>query len=262
MGFERWGSIMRNACILLFALCAPGSLWAEDSPAKQYKALMAQYEEEGGARLFAEKFLALAEKYPDDAIALDALLWVVKNVRGRSETSRALVMLTRNHLKNPGIGSAFPAIVSARSVAAEPLLRAIIEKSPKRSIQAQACYSLALLLEQEARIARQLKDQPELRTRILQYYGKEYGQHLSSLDPEGLTKQQERVYKRILKSFADVKVEEGDLGIIAKKALFALRHLAIGKVAPEITGKDINGQGMKLSDHRGKIVVLSFWGHW
>jgi len=38
--------------------------------------------------------------------------------------------------------------------------------------------------------------------------------------------------------------------------------LAIGKVAPEIVGEDIDGQPMKLSDYRGKVVVLDFWGHW
>ena len=38
--------------------------------------------------------------------------------------------------------------------------------------------------------------------------------------------------------------------------------LEIGKTAPEIVGKDINGKPMKLSDFRGKIVVLDFFGDW
>jgi peroxiredoxin len=32
--------------------------------------------------------------------------------------------------------------------------------------------------------------------------------------------------------------------------------------APEITGTDIDGHAMKLSDFRGKVVLLDFWGHW
>jgi cytochrome oxidase Cu insertion factor (SCO1/SenC/PrrC family) len=38
--------------------------------------------------------------------------------------------------------------------------------------------------------------------------------------------------------------------------------LAIGKVAPDIVGEDIDGKAFKLSDYRGKVVVIDFWGHW
>lgn len=38
--------------------------------------------------------------------------------------------------------------------------------------------------------------------------------------------------------------------------------LAIGQVAPEIEGPDIDGVKFKLSDYRGKVVVLDFWGDW
>jgi hypothetical protein len=36
----------------------------------------------------------------------------------------------------------------------------------------------------------------------------------------------------------------------------------VGEPAPEIEGEDIDGKPMKLSDYRGKVVVLDFWGHW
>ena len=38
--------------------------------------------------------------------------------------------------------------------------------------------------------------------------------------------------------------------------------LAIGKVAPDIEGDDLDGKKFKLSDYRGKVVVLDFWGNW
>ena len=38
--------------------------------------------------------------------------------------------------------------------------------------------------------------------------------------------------------------------------------LAIGQVAPEITGVDVDGKKFQLSDYRGKVVVLDFWGDW
>jgi LSD1 subclass zinc finger protein len=36
----------------------------------------------------------------------------------------------------------------------------------------------------------------------------------------------------------------------------------IGQLAQEIEGEDIDGVPFKLSDYRGKVVVLDFWGHW
>jgi len=38
--------------------------------------------------------------------------------------------------------------------------------------------------------------------------------------------------------------------------------LAVGTKAPEIVGEDLEGTAFKLSDYRGKIVILDFWGQW
>ena len=38
--------------------------------------------------------------------------------------------------------------------------------------------------------------------------------------------------------------------------------LRIGTAAPEISGEDIDGVPFKLSDYRGKVVLLDFWGNW
>ena len=37
---------------------------------------------------------------------------------------------------------------------------------------------------------------------------------------------------------------------------------AIGTMAPEIEGPDTDGVDFKLSDYRGKVVMLDFWGNW
>ena len=38
--------------------------------------------------------------------------------------------------------------------------------------------------------------------------------------------------------------------------------LEIGKTAPEIEALDLDSKSFKLSDYRGKVVVLDFWGDW
>jgi thiol-disulfide isomerase/thioredoxin len=43
---------------------------------------------------------------------------------------------------------------------------------------------------------------------------------------------------------------------------FRAQHLMPGKPAPEFSAKDVEGVEFKLSDYRGKVVLLSFWGFW
>ena len=48
----------------------------------------------------------------------------------------------------------------------------------------------------------------------------------------------------------------------ASRAASLSTGFAVGQTAPEIKGKDLDGKPMKLSEFRGKVVVLDFWGHW
>jgi len=48
----------------------------------------------------------------------------------------------------------------------------------------------------------------------------------------------------------------------AKSALFEYRNLMVGMTAPDIEGEDLDGVPFKLSDYRGKVVVIDFWGDW
>ena len=48
----------------------------------------------------------------------------------------------------------------------------------------------------------------------------------------------------------------------AKKELFVVQNLSIGKTAPNIVGTDLDGVEFQLTDYRGKVVFLDFWGDW
>ena len=41
--------------------------------------------------------------------------------------------------------------------------------------------------------------------------------------------------------------------------LHEIRYLSVGKEAQDIEGEDQDGQRFKLSDYRGKVVLLYFW---
>ena len=229
----------------------------------EYRALLKKYEEERSARRIAKEFLALAERHPQEPEALDALLWVVNRVKGKTDTTKALQLLLKSHIQKQKLGQALQSIASSRSPAAEAVLRAMLEKSRSTVVQAQACYYLAALLEIEANLVTQLKAQPELAPRVLQYYGRDYGAHLKNLELESLAQQREAVYERMLRTFSTALAPDGTpLKEVARSQLFAIRHLSVGKVAPDIKGEDIDGDPFKLSDYRGKVVMLTFWGHW
>lgn len=57
-----------------------------------------------------------------------------------------------------------------------------------------------------------------------------------------------------------IPLQEGDPPAV-KKPVQAFGP-EVGNHAPEISGEDLEGQPLKLCDHRGKVVALVFWAHW
>jgi hypothetical protein len=55
---------------------------------------------------------------------------------------------------------------------------------------------------------------------------------------------------------------ERALGGLIEDAIYGEEVLGIGKPAPQIEGEDLDGVQFKLSDYRGKVVLLDFWGDW
>ena len=45
---------------------------------------------------------------------------------------------------------------------------------------------------------------------------------------------------------------------LARKELGALESLMVGRTVPDIVGEDLDGKPFRLTDYRGKVVVLDF----
>lgn len=71
-------------------------------------------------------------------------------------------------------------------------------------------------------------------------------------------------YALLLNEFADETWRLSTYGAIADAFLNPHPAIAleVGQLAPEIVGVDPKGNPMRLSDFRGKVVMLDFWGHW
>ncbi|MEK6234432.1 MAG: redoxin domain-containing protein [Planctomycetales bacterium] len=224
--------------------------------------LLEEYDQNRDPRAFAPKFFQLAKQHPEDPAAVDALAWIAANLRRKPESIQAIEALERGHLQSERLAEACRQVAGTLSPSAERLLQRALKESPHAKVQSQACYQLVGLLQEQERLARRLQEQPDQRPRAQQYYGKELTNRLFDLDFKKTERRKEDLFEKMLKSFADVPLAEGTMGELAEKSLFAIRRLSVGKVAPEIESEDIDGNKFKLGDYRGKVVLLSFWGHW
>ena len=48
----------------------------------------------------------------------------------------------------------------------------------------------------------------------------------------------------------------------ARGSIFELENLQVGMIAPDFEQIDQDGKSWKLSDYRGQVIVLDFWGFW
>jgi hypothetical protein len=221
----------------------------------------------------AKLLLEIAAKHPKEPAAFDALLWVARyGPRGPNKLdapfSRARATLMRDFARHPRIGE-FCRVLSYEEnhLPSVAFVREVYEKHPEAAARAQAGLTLATQLRRHAGFAeslRKAKDAPAW----AKAYGQEYVDFLQKADPAALNKEVEAVLDRLVadKELAGVSYERGDktrtVGEAADAELFEMRHLQPGKPAPDIAGTDIDGKQFRLSDYRGKVVLLDFWGDW
>jgi hypothetical protein len=262
------------------------------TPAEQFKALRAEAEQSSSSgtvltdaerlefvgrayrRRFAMavKFLALAEKYPDDPIALDALTqavwqvnttpWPVQMVGEDTARGRAFELIQRDHIQSDKLGPLCQRISYGFAREYETFLRAVLTKNPHKDVQATACLSLAHFLSNRSQRIELCKEEPNLAKEFAELYGQDYLAELSRQDREQTDREAEALYEQAAASDGSVALPGGDtVGARAKAELFGIRHLSVGKEAPDIDGEDQDGTRFRLSDYRGKVVMLDFWSY-
>jgi hypothetical protein len=167
---------------------------------------------------------------------VDALVWIGQRCRDGKELEESLDLLLKDYLTSGRLSRVAQALMYTQTDRTETWLKTVMEKSPHHKVRGVAAYSLARLYNQRAELASN-----------------------STGDSQ---KTAEQLFEQIIVKYGDVKSYRGTLADSAKGDLFEIRSLAIGRVAPEIEGEDVEGKKFKLSDYRGKVVVIDFWGDW
>lgn len=216
-------------------------------------------------RLSVDRVLKIVREHPDDPYCVSALKKFVNLSRSlpTDQSREAMTLLADRYSRSPGVaelgGKSFPLFYMPES---EKYLRAIIKDNPSREEQARAYYELAYALRWKAESVEALRARPE---KIGNLYGTEpwrtelVARTVREFDPEATMREVESILEKCAKEFGDIKgYDSRSIGEVASGELTALRKLAVGQPALEISGVDLDGRRSRLSDLRGKVTLLLF----
>lgn len=184
---------------------------------------------------FAKRMLDIARQDLNHEDAYSPLLFCVVLLDSGEHFDAALVMLREHFVDHDFVAQIIPDFAAKESPEIDPFLRAVADKGRGKGNQGVATFALAERLKSRA--------------------GR-------SGESESV-KAAEKALQNVIATFPEVRGLGGSLKELAQQELDDIcGPRGIGRVAPDIEGHDLDGKSFKLSDYRGKVVVLSFSGHW
>ncbi len=202
---------------------------------------------------FLERFQRYAKKHAGKPDAIPALVWIMgagANVnpdepQEESLAKAALDRLIEHHAAQPEVKDVlvdlrWASYSWAFHIAGKDRLVAfyekVIEKNKNKDALAGATFNLAFTLHQ----ASQRRDE--------------------DLDDQTRAADERRaaqLFHELARQYPHTEP-----GNEAEGYVFEMERLQIGMVAPDFAGRDADGKDIKLSQFRGQVVVLTFWGFW
>lgn len=177
---------------------------------------------------YVGKYQALAERAKGTPAAADALIEVfalAQRTQKKAEARQAVETLVADHLDAPVMERLANSLRYADNLIGKDLCRTTLEAVREKS-PVPAAKAAAIFVGAAQNLGR---DAEASRTAFL----------------------------RIIKEF-----KETPYAARADKFLFEIDHLQVGMTAPDFEATDEKGQKYKLSDFRGKVTVIDFWGFW
>ena len=183
---------------------------------------------------YVPRFFDLAERAARTDTAAQCYRWVISNSQDEENFLICTDVLMRDHVDSDVMAEVCSSL-QYHDRGGDALMDVIAE-SRNESVVGHAHYYMGKKLADSADWGGGAPDARERAAEHLQKVVADYAEHAFGNDET--------------------------LGSVAGRVLFAVQNLVIGKEAPDIEGKDIDGVSFKLSDYRGKVILLDFWGHW
>jgi len=213
----------------------------------------------------AEKIMTAVRPYAASPDAVEVLVWVANVSRGPQPGSEAVRLLQTHHLTHPQTITLAERFNFSPTKWVEPLLREQLASPdlPKAS-RSRVLYDLAVTKQYQSKLPGELLAMSDDQiAQMNDLYGKDVIEGVRRMDVTKAETEAIGLFTELAQKYWQEKTDRGlAFGDVAKSAIFEIQHLSIGKVAPDIVGEDTEGVKFKLSEYRGKVVMLSFWGTW
>ena len=162
-------------------------------------------------------------------------------MQGGANATKAAEAIRTHHLEKPYAHEKNSLLMLASAKGGEELVQLVEAKNPNPVSKAVAAFA----------IGSKAKDR--------------LGQAKSDDKKAELIKSAEAAFGRVAK-YDDGKSKEIKQYVAqAAGALAGLKNidaLKVGKPVPDIDGVDLDGKAFKLSDYKGKVVLLDYWAFW
>ena len=182
-------------------------------------------------KVFLPRFQEGAKKHAPTPYAVPYLTWLLTTSRDQDIAKDSLATLVKAHADSPELEGVCNFLSSygwqmVGKSAARDALKAMRE-SPHTAVRGSAVYAGAMMTLNNRQVSEVARED----------------------------------------ALADVRkaLEMAPTAKFAPRAegmIFEQEHLQVGKAAPDIEGEDLDGVAFKLSDYKGKVVMLDFWGNW
>ena len=244
--------------IIVLVLCSascgddpPGQPPPTRTPAEKLRGLSADFDREtqaanaqrgtrpdpAAAQAYARRFLHLARECPDESVAVDALIWVLRHDRNGPLVKEAIALVETRYLRSDRLRDLCWLLLSQRtSGVGEPILRRILAENPHPKVRGWACLCLGFY---QGRLAEELRGMNAAGPTRLEAWVKAVGParvphpQLRSLDPEQLDREADQLLARAMVDYGDL-LDHEDVTLVCSWAIGSavptaetiLRHIA------------------------------------
>jgi hypothetical protein len=254
---------------------------------------------------YADRFLKLAETYPDSPAATQAMAWLLSYGRGTEAAKKAIAKQKEKLNTITDLDQLQKTLASIPGSGMGDLAAGVAEKAKKNLDHPKALPILMWVLSQtlySGNIPDQAKlydstvdlimerwaDKPEVAP-LAQYLPQDTNpawaeKHLRTLmeknssadvkldakfglatvlknKDEASQPEAEKLMESVIEDFSKNPAKKQMVEQI-KKDLDDMKIRGIGKPVPDIAGADLDDKDFKLSDYKGKVVLIDFWGFW